>query len=204
MSVTSAQIKQKFKTYFGSFSYSFTPDQLDAIFAKAELYYFDGLTDRYILNSEVATDLSTVILAFQVSPGSNEISTSTLADYYRILRIKPTYIQSGVTYDLFSAKPMSANNRMSPYSQGSLTYPVYDEIQDKIRLFPSAYTPTVVVGEYVITPPVISFQTADLNTPISITTKNMEEIIKMALVQCGVSVRENDYAAAIAQENKSE
>lgn len=207
MAVTSAEIKTLFKTYFDAFSFNFSANQLDAIFAKAELYYFDKMCDQYGLDSEIAGDLSTVINAFSFVPTSSTLDTSPtstqLPDYYRILRIKPTYVVSGKTYS-HTCKPVNAENRYSTWSVGNVKYPRYDQLQDIIRIEPVAETPTLVEGEYMINPPVISFQTADLTTPINLSSKNTQEILKLALIQVGVEQREFDYSATVAQENKSE
>ena len=203
--MTTAQIKSLFVTYFDVLSFNFSNQQLNDLFSKASIIYFDNMADQYSISSEITDDLSTVISSFSFTPTSTILDTSTdpnLTSYYRVFRIKPTYVVNGKTYNQFPAKSFNPQNRNSPYSNGSLMYPKYDLLKNKIRIFPLNTIPTLVEGEYMVAPPVIDF--ALPNAVISLSDKNVQQIIKYALIEAGVSQRENDYVAAVSAEIKGE
>lgn len=198
MSITSAAIKVLFKTYFDDSSFNFSNEQLNSIFAKASMVYWDKLIRNYGQDTENLQDLSTITKAYSFTPSASTFATSEFTTFYALGTLKPTY--TGVT-SLFPAKPYNPENSFSPYSAGTTKYPKYEFLLNEIKIYPTANVPTNIAGTYFITPPVIDFTSG---SSIGLSEKNWQGIIQLALVQVGISQREFDYGATISQENNAE
>ena len=192
-----SEIKTLFKTYFDTFSFGCSSTQLNSIFEKANITYWDKLANQMGLDWQANTDLQPIIKEFQVYPASNRIPTSSITEFDRLGTVIPTYVVSGVTYTNPS-KYLNEVNKYSVYSQGTVRNPRHYLIDAFIILQPSN-TPTVVNGTYLRNPYPINFVT---NVDVPITDKNVQGIIEIALRNCGVSIREFDYANQVDLDNK--
>lgn len=192
-----SEIKTLFKTYFDTFSFGYSNTQLNSIFEKANITYWDKLANQMGLDWQANTDLQPIIKEFEVYPASNRIPTSSITEFDRLGTVIPTYVVSGVTYTNPS-KWLNEVNKYSVYSQGTVRNPRHYLIDAFIILQPSN-TPTVVNGTYLRNPYPINFVT---NVDVPITDKNVQGIIEIALRNCGVSIREFDYANQVDLDNK--
>lgn len=192
-----SEIKTLFKTYFDVFSFNFSNTQLNSIFEKANYSYWDELGDQLGKDWKNVTDIEPLMKSFSLTPVSNEISTASISNYYRLMTIKPTYVVSGKTYS-YPSKYLNETDKYSVLSQGTLRYPRHFFEADKIVLQPSN-TPTSVTGTYLREPYEINFVT---NVDVPITKTNVLGIIGHALRQVGVSQREFDYAQQVELDNK--
>lgn len=189
-------IKTLFKTYFDTFSFGYSNTQLNSIFEKANIVYWDKLANQMGLDWQANTDLQPIIKEFQVYPASNRIPTSSITEFDRLGNVYPTYVVNGTTYNSKS-KYLNEVNNCSVYSQGTVRNPRHYLIDAYIILQPSN-TPTVVNGTYLRNPYPIDFVT---NVDVPITDKNVQGIIEIALRNCGVSIREFDYANQVDLDN---
>ena len=192
-----SEIKTLFKTYFDTFSFGYSNTQLNSIFEKANIVYWDQLANKMGLDWQENTDLQPIIKEFQVYPASSRFPTSSITEFYRLGTVVPTYVVSGQTYSNPS-KYLNEVNKFSIYSQGTVRNPRHYFLDDYVVLQPSN-TPTVVNGTYLRNPYPINFVT-DVDVPI--TSQNVQGIIEIALRNCGVSIREFDYANQVDLDNK--
>lgn len=203
MSITAATIKRRFVQAYDSFSFNLSANQMDDLFQRSTLFYFTKLLKEYGITGQNVEELGTLITSFDFVPASSSLdisSTSTeLPDFFGMILLQPTYATSSFSYPCKLANP--ANN-YSPWSSGSVLYPQYNIVGDTIVVDPATVTPTRVTGRYCVSPPVISFQTADLNTPINLTDKNADAIILIALFNEGVAQRDDSFSQMQQQANQ--
>lgn len=194
---TSAEIKTLFKTYFDAFSFNFSNNQLNSIFEKAQNIYWGKLSDKWGISLENEIDLQPIIEQYNVVTIANPLPLTSLPNYNRIGVLKPTFVVNGKSYT-FPAKPLNANNRYSPLSQGTVRYPRYYLVSDSIVIQPDL-VPTAIYVEYLRDFYPINFN--DPLTDIPITQRNVQGVLEEALRVTGNMQREFDYANQIANEN---
>jgi hypothetical protein len=195
---TSAQIKQSFKVAYDAFSFNFSNNQLNEIFEKAQNIYWGALSDKWGVSLEGGIDLQPQVMEINiVNPGAYSLPLSLIPDYNRIGFIKPTYVVNGTSYS-YPAKPLPINNKYSMLSSGTVRYPRYYIIDDRIVLQPDI-NPTNVNVIYIKNYESIDFN--DIVTDIPITERNVQGIVEQALRVCGTSQREYDYTNSVTAEN---
>jgi hypothetical protein len=191
-----SEIKSKFLVYSDTMSTNWTNTQLNQIFDKAQQAYWSSLSNKWGKDLQNLVDIAPISKTAIVTPASNIILYSSIANYERAGSVIPTYVVNGITYR-YPSKIITENNKYSSLSEGTYLYPRHYFIDTGIVLEPST-TPTTVTINYLRSYFEIDF--ASPSTDIPYTDDNVQAIIQIALQNVGVSQREYEQAGSIIQQ----
>jgi hypothetical protein len=174
--MTGAEIKRIFYSKYDEITNGIiSPQRLNDQFYQSAIEHFTPLIREYGRTGAINDELRCLFVDVTVNnPTSYQVNFTSLPNYQAVSNVKTNWTLSGQTY-IKTATLMPVNAMENSYSDGKVYAPRYENLGDKMQLYPSVGTVNSVEIHYLRT--IIPIDVEDDTTDLAYSEQSVRGII---------------------------